>query len=402
MRIDHSTLRDADVQDYACGLLHEHLHLGDYSKTCPAAALYAVLLYAAAYRITIHAACQELYEVPCDQTVYDALAELLPAQDQLLRRLNAALAATLPRSVRKGKATRRYPVAIDLQLIPYYGRPHASEDELYQGQRGPGTNTYHAYATAYLCYRGRRYTLAILGVHDSQPWQDIVRTLLRLVKKVIGGFRMVLLDRGFWSVAVIRYLYRARYPFIMPVIGRGRRPNHPRGPSATNVFFTWRRSGTAQYTLTEHRGKETASVTIAVKVVRWRRPRQGQQRHGLRALVFAVWGVSAASAAALLHVQQTYRKRFGIETSYRQSNQGRAWTTSRCPLRRLLLFGLALLLRNVWVYVHLMVLAQRRRGHPRLRLHLLRFQTLLRWLAHVIERRCGVRDHIDLQTLSPL
>ena len=137
-------------------------------------------------------------------------------------------------------------------------------------------------------------------------------------------------------------------------------------------------------------------------MVRWRRPRQGQQRHGLRALVFAVWGVSAASAAALLHVQQTYRKRFGIETSYRQSNQGRAWTTSRCPLRRLLLFGLALLLRNVWVYVHLMVLAQRRRGHPRLRLHLLRFQTLLRWLAHVIERRCGVRDHIDLQTLSPL
>jgi hypothetical protein len=41
--------------------------------------------------------------------------------------------------------------------------------------------------------------------------------------------------------------------------------------------------------------------------------------------------------------------KIGIETSYRQAHQVRAWTTSRNPALRLLLFGLALLIVNLWV-----------------------------------------------------
>jgi O-acetyl-ADP-ribose deacetylase (regulator of RNase III) len=44
-----------------------------------------------------------------------------------------------------------------------------------------------------------------------------------------------------------------------------------------------------------------------------------------------------------------YRSRFGIETSYRQKNQARAFTTSRRAAYRLLLEGLAHLIRQVWV-----------------------------------------------------
>ena len=44
-----------------------------------------------------------------------------------------------------------------------------------------------------------------------------------------------------------------------------------------------------------------------------------------------------------------FRKRFGIETSYRQLGEGLAQTTSRDRRYRLLRVGLALLLRNVWV-----------------------------------------------------
>jgi putative transposase len=48
-------------------------------------------------------------------------------------------------------------------------------------------------------------------------------------------------------------------------------------------------------------------------------------------------------------VRRTYRRRFGIETSYRQMNQGRIRTSTRRPELRLLFVAVALILRNVWV-----------------------------------------------------
>jgi hypothetical protein len=47
--------------------------------------------------------------------------------------------------------------------------------------------------------------------------------------------------------------------------------------------------------------------------------------------------------------RRKYRQRFGIETSYQQLNQGKGRTTKKNLVYRLLLLGLALLLRQVWV-----------------------------------------------------
>ena len=172
---------------------------------------------------------------------------------------------------------------------------------------------------------------------------------------------------------MIRYLQRARMPFIMPMIGRGRRASHPKGPSGSNVFKTWKSSGWGRYRLNQHNYTGTATVDVAVKVRRKLRKRPGSKPKGGRVLVYACWGVRGREASWVDQMYQrrrvdwlkeTYRKRFGIETSYRQLNQGRGWTTSRCPKRRLLLVGLALVLRNVWALLHLEVLAQRRRGGP--------------------------------------
>ena len=45
------------------------------------------------------------------------------------------------------------------------------------------------------------------------------------------------------------------------------------------------------------------------------------------------------------------QRRFGIETSYRQLNQGKARTTTTDVRQRLLWLGVALLLRQVWVWL---------------------------------------------------
>ena len=47
---------------------------------------------------------------------------------------------------------------------------------------------------------------------------------------------------------------------------------------------------------------------------------------------------------------ETYRKRFGIETSYRQMHECRIRTSTRKPILRLLYFALAMLMRNCWIW----------------------------------------------------
>ncbi|HLP72912.1 MAG TPA: transposase, partial [Bacteroidales bacterium] len=179
---------------------------------------------------------------------------------------------------------------------------------LYRGQAKSGTTHFHAYATAYLVHRGRRFTVALTHVEHGADLVEVVKRLLRTASR--AGIRpsLLLLDRGFYSVDVIRYLQAARYPFIMPVLCRGRRADDPRGPSGTRVFATHKRQGWFRYTLTSA-SQRTATVPIGVHCRNWRGQRN---RHGRQTLVYACWGVSPT----MTHwVYQVYRQRFGIETS---------------------------------------------------------------------------------------
>jgi putative transposase len=96
--------------------------------------------------------------------------------------------------------------------------------------------------------------------------------------------------------------------------------------------------------------------------------------------------------AAVTWVRDTYRLRFGVESSYRQSHQARIRTTTRDPLLRLLFVALALILRNVWVWLHWEVLSHPRRGGRLLDLEQLPFRALLSWLAHLGETLLGFTD----------
>ena len=86
-----------------------------------------------------------------------------------------------------------------------------------------------------------------------------------------------------------------------------------------------------------------------------------------------------------------------IETTYRQLHQARIRTSTRDPAQRLLYVGIALILRNVWVWLHQMVLARPRRGGREIRLDLLRFRRMLLWLTHVVEGTLGVRDSVTVE-----
>jgi len=87
---------------------------------------------------------------------------------------------------------------------------------------------------------------------------------------------------------------------------------------------------------------------LTVKAVVVRRYLKGRYaKHGVRWFAYAIAGLPHGTLPA--QVFQWYRRRFGIETSYRQMNHLRARTTSRSPVLRLLLVGLAFILVNLYL-----------------------------------------------------
>jgi putative transposase len=337
----------------------------------------AVLAYAAHRLSSVADACARLAGAPDGDTVLGLLARLLPDCDDLDRRLRGAFVAHLPRALRRG----RWVVAVDITLIPYHGRPFAAAAEVYRGQPKSGTTHFHAYATAYLVREGRRFTLALCWVRHGTPPADVVRELLRRVRAAGVQIRLVLLDRGFNCGGVVRYLQAARTPFVMPQAVHGRAPANGRltGLRAVRASHP---TGWTTYTWPPRDGGRR--VTVDLCVCRRRR----RDRRGHRVFLYACWGLHAAPA----WVKAVYRRRFGIETSYRQMNRARIRTTTRRPALRLLFVGVALLLRNLWAWLHWTALAQRRRGSRRVQLERLRFATLLLWLAHLAEQAFGYRD----------
>src|SRR5207247_9704555 len=109
---------------------------------------------------------------------------------------------------------------------------------------------------------------------------------------------------------------------------KGRKAEHPQGPSGTRVFHLRKRGGWSRYTLTGQDGRK-ATVSICVKC---RNLRGERKKHGRQALVYAFWGLAPSSGQ---WVYETYHLRLGIDASYRQLRQARLRTSKRAPLLRL-------------------------------------------------------------------
>ena len=384
MRQRQYTLTPAHVHAHACVRIQKHLRLADHGRKCRADTLWTVLFYAASRIISLAAACAALRDAPSDSAAHDALLATLPASAELQRRLNRALQGDLPHALRR----RRQPLAIDLTLIPYHGKPRHDSDEIYRSKAKSGTSHFHAYATAYVIRKGRRFTVALTAVGHNDPLPGVLRRLLRQAAQAGVRPRYLLLDRGFCSVDVIRYLQNARYAWLMPLVLRGRKADHPKGPSGSRVFGSCKRSCWGQYTMTSS-SKRRARFRVCVKC----RNRRGERgRRGREALVYAFGGPLRPSSYTW--VKETYRSRFAIETSYRHMHQARIRTCTRDPLLRLLYVGVALILRNVWVWLHWQVLAHGQRGGRRMDLGRLSFRKMLVWLQHWAEAHLGVHDEI--------
>jgi putative transposase len=392
-RKNQYTITSGEVHGRAADVLQQHIRIQDHGYKCRTQLLLNILFFAASRTCSVYAACRNLAHAPSQQTVFNALVATLPEYNELQKRLNAALVHDLPKALRRHAQT----LAVDLTLIPYHGQPQNDLDEIYRSQPKSGTSHFHAYATCYVVRKGRRFTIALTPVCRGESMENVLRRLLRQARAAGVKSRLLLLDRGFYSVAVIGYLKSAGVPFLMPVIRRSRKPRGGKPATGTGAFAQWKKSGWATHTLKTSKATKygkTAKVSICVScgnfAGKW-------GRHGRRTFVYAFWGFHPGSTR---WVRETYRTRFAIETTYRQMNEARIRTCTPCPLLRLLFVGLAMILRNVWVWFHLTTLSERHGRRLVLHLERLRFRDLLLNLQRVVESALGIIQVLSLQ-LAP-
>jgi hypothetical protein len=391
MRPNHCRFHAAAVTATLVSHLVACLHLRDYRGSVPAALLARLLLLCAANGQSLSFNAQHCRAAPSDESVRLALKFNLPDTALLLlEALRAALLALVPARLRR----RARPCALDLHQRPFYG--DKDTPGISGGKHQAGTDYFWCYATLAVLSRGLRFTVGLCWVDRQRSLGGVVQTLVEQARDHGVRLRWLLLDRGFYDAQVVRYLQQQGIPFVMPMIRRG---DADAGTGTQRFFRPGCGVGWYDYTWTARprqrdpqTGKKHKQPGFAVSVrVCVYRPASG------KAWVFVAGGIAWDPGL----VAQRYWRRFGIETSYRQLGQCLAATTSKDERVRLLLVGLALLLRQFWAWAHAEALAVRQPHRRVLQPQRLRLACLTLWMVHTLRTRLGFRLEVEAPNPIP-
>ena len=344
--------------------------------------IFNVLIKASAENSSLEAACADLEEIADSNTIREYLNEALPIKElrEQEKQVNAALACCTPEDLIRTDIE----VAIDFHDEPFYGKQESIRKVTCAGQAKKGSTHFVRIATAYIIWRQVRLTLAVRYVLPEDDTLEILKFLLQRLKKLGFTAKVLYMDKGFASTSIIRYLTAQKQPAIIACPIRGKK-------GGTRALCRGRSSYSTIYTFTD--GTRT---NIAMKASLVPNASGKLRRKWLAFILIALdWKPDK--------VYEEYRRRFGIECSYRMLRRVRASTTSRNPSLRFFLLGIGLILVNVWVFLRwtfsrLMAHGPRRVDPSRFRLH--RFT---KFLTRTVEKIYGsissVPTHLSPQSV---
>jgi len=373
-------LTDEDTREEAIERLGAYfpLQIGGYD--CTAETVYDVLVKAAVTGQTIETVCNNLDEMVDGETIRGYLNEQVRAADlySLEQQVNQALVAGLPRRVRKTKLE----IAIDLHDEPFYGHSPELLALTCGGRAHKGTTRFFRVGTAYVIFKNMRLTLGLLFVRPEDEISEIVAALLRRLRILGLKVRRLYLDKGFCAIPVLHYIEQSGWPAIIACPIRGKK-------GGTHGLCQGNKSYRTRHTF---KSQQNGSFTVPVAVVRTYTSRKRSKRKKRRAtwLVFVVLNCKFNPKS----VRKLYRKRFGIETSYRCMRKVRAWTTSRNGALRFLLMSLGFILINLWVELRHRFCQLKQRGRRKIDTNRFELQRLVSFLNQAIDKIYGLVSFI--------
>ena len=304
--------------------------------------IWEVLVGATANRSSISELCRRSEDAP---SANDVLYHLRTKFDlEAIRRVGntlvqAEIEDVLPNNVE---------VVVDFHLRPYYGDEDAT-DGLYHSEAKAGTTAFHAYATLYARVRNKRYTLAVRRVTDGDTSSEVLGDFLGLLSDWPIDVKAVFLDREFYNSGCLALLQAHNYAYVMPVVAWGQ-------TIQSELDQGWSRQieHSLSVSADDHEWTVEFPVYIDCTYQQGRYDAHGVARHG--------YAAEADFIQTPRQARYHYDKRFGIEASYRLSEQSLISTTTRNPMVRLLFVVISLLLQNAWRYIHWEFVSEPSRG----------------------------------------
>jgi len=220
---------------------------------------------------------------------------------------------------------RRFIIAIDETHEPFYGRIKNLWIHDYRNGVKGATGSYK-YIVVSIVSCDLRFILLVIPIQKISVETDYyVKELLIFVKSLIP-IEIVLLDRGFYAWGVIRVLKELKLGYIILV------PKYAK-------FKEWLTKGAG---LHEHQGKlnrdkTTSKISTYIAVL--------PDYKGFD-WVFA----TNSKYDKIFRYVRYYKKRWGIETTFRVQDEVRIRTKSSIPVIRFALFVFECMLYNVWQF----------------------------------------------------
>jgi len=377
-------LKAQDVYDLVSTTLQEQFQLDMTNRKYTAQDIWDVLVAACVERMSLEMSSQLLAGAPSGTMVRTLVKEMLQEMGEMgavEKELNEVLTSKLPRKLLKSKL----PVAIDLTELPYHGDHAADDPYVRRGKAKSGTTHFYVFATLCVVKKNKRYTLAVVLMRAEEKAQDVVARLLARGDELGLRVKRLYLDRGFDNNGLVAYLKQQPFATIIPLVVRGKE-------GGSRALLVGRKS----YTTTYERqstiyGQESLPLHIVCKYSKGKYKRQGVFR-----FAYIVVGTLKRHPA---QIAEEYRRRFGIETSYRLMNSLRARTTCKIAAFRLFLVALAFLCLNLWQYVQWAYLFIAKPGPRILLRHLLPLHRWRLWLWEIIKQRLGFSLSIHIPSL---
>jgi putative transposase len=193
-----------------------------------------------------------------------------------------------------------------------------------------------------------------------------MQRLLHRVAQRRVRVRTLVLDKGFCSTPVIAYLQAQQQAAIIACPIRGQ---------SGGTRALGRNSYRTTYPFTDGTQVELAVVATL--------PPGSEGKRRRKWLRFVVIGQPNWSPKK---VMRRYRRRFGIESSYRQMRSLRIFTNSVNPAWRFFILGLALLLLNIWRWLRWQFTPVLKPGPYRVAPNAFRLQRFVYFLRRAIEQ----------------
>lgn len=366
--IHPSELKAKDVHTYAASVLKANLKIKADGYRCHTDMIIDILLKASAECSSVEAVCADLMNTADSNTVREYLNQALDVKKlrQQEEQANAALAECIPNAL----LGRHVELAIDFHDEPFYGKQKEIRNLTCSGQAKKGTTHFVRIATAYVIWRQVRLTLAVRYVLPEETSLETLKILLKRLKTLGVSAKILYLDKGFASTQIVNYLTAQKQPAIIANPIRGKK-------GGTRALCRGRSSYKALHTFTDG-----TQAILAMKASLVPNQSGKRRRKWLSFIVILLeWSVDK--------IYDEYRRRFGVECSYRLLRRIRATTTSRNPVLRFFLLSVGLILVNVWVFLRWEFARLMVRGPRRVDEALFRFHRFAKFLIRSIEKLYG-------------